>query len=258
MPAAFTRAVSPRLAECALTHVERRPIDPAKAAAQHARYERALQESGLEVIRLPELPDDPDGVFVEDTAVLLEGYALIARPGVASREMEGESTAQGLAGHMSVRRMVSGRLDGGDVLRLGRTIYAGLSSRTNEAGVAELAAFAEPLGYRVVPVRLDGCLHLKSGVSSLGADVAGTVTIIINGDWLHPALFADAEALSVDEQEPFAANCLRAGPNVIMPASNPRTAERIRSRGFSLIEVDVSELQKAEAGVTCMSLIKED
>src|SRR5687768_5411589 len=138
MPTAFTRAVSLRLAECALTHLARQPIDPAKAAAQHARYERALQESGLEVIRLPELPDDPDGVFVEDTAVLLEGHALIARPGVASRDMEGESTAQGLAGHMSLRRMENGRLDGGDVLRLGRTIYAGLSSRTNEAGIAEL------------------------------------------------------------------------------------------------------------------------
>jgi dimethylargininase len=182
---AFTRAVSPKLPECALTHLDRTPIDVAKAIAQHAAYEQALADAGCEVIRLPELPDDPDAVFVEDTALLLDGHAVITLPGVASRAGETESSAAGLAANFELHRIASGFLDGGDVLRIGRTLYVGVSSRN----------------------------------------------------------------------EPAAANCLRLTDRLILPAGNPRTADRLRERGFEVIEVDVSELQKAEAGVTCMSLI---
>ena len=254
MGRAYTRAVSPRLAECALTHLERQSIDPARAAAQHAAYEAALESAGFTVTRLPALPDQPDAVFVEDTAVLIGDHALVTRPGADSRLGEANATAAGLAAsYFTVHRMVSGRLDGGDVLRIGTTLYVGLSSRTDRAGAAALEAFAAPFGHRVVRVELAECLHLKTAVTFAGSDGAGNPTLLVNSAWVDPALFADVDPLCVDEAA--AANCLRAGNRLILPASNPRTAERLRQRGFDLVEVDVSELQKAEAGVTCMSLI---
>ncbi len=136
MRRAFTRAVSPRLAECQLTHLERVAIDASKAADQHAAYERALAEAGFDIVRLPELADDPDAVFVEDTALLLGEHAVITRPGAASRIGEVDSTADGLRDHFTLHRLEEGFLDGGDVLRIGRTLYVGRSTRTDIEGVA--------------------------------------------------------------------------------------------------------------------------
>ena len=150
MRRAFTRAVSPRLADCELTHLQRVPIDPTKAAAQHAEYERALRDAGFEIVRLPELADDPDAVFVEDTALVLGDHAVITRPGVASRANETDSTAEGLRRHFELHRIETGHLDGGDVLRIGKRLYAGVSTRTDRAGIDALAAIARPLGYEVI------------------------------------------------------------------------------------------------------------
>jgi dimethylargininase len=255
---AFTRAVSPRLPECALTHLDRVPIDVAKATEQHAAYEQALAAAGFEVIHLPELPDDPDAVFVEDTALLLDSHAIITRPGAPSRIGETESTATGLAGHFELHRIQSGFVDGGDVLRIGRTLYVGLSTRTDAAGANRLAELAGPLGYRVVQANLRDCLHLKSGATLAGPDAKGTPVLLYSDRSVDPSQFIGIDPLPVDEREPGAANCLRVAGRVIIPAGNPRTAERLASRGFQVIELDVSELQKAEAGVTCMSLVSED
>lgn len=257
MARAFTRTVSPRLPACALTHLERTAIDYPKAATQHAAYEHALLEAGLEVIRLPDLPEDPDAVFVEDTALLLGRHAIITRPGIASRADETESTAAGLEPHFEVHRLGSGFLDGGDVLRIERTIYVGLSSRTDAAGIRALAEAARPLGYTVIEAELRDCLHLKTGATFAGADAAGTPVLLFNDRCVDPRQFGGVETMPVDEREPAAANCLRAGGRLILPAGNPRTAEALLHRGFDVAELDVSELQKAEAGVTCMSLIDE-
>jgi dimethylargininase len=255
MPLAFTRAVSPRIAECALTHLNREPIDPVRAIAQHASYEQALRASGCDVIRLPELSDDPDAVFVEDTAILLGGHAVITRPGAASRAGETESTAQGLAPYFEVHHLADGKIDGGDVLRIDDSLYVGQSSRTDFAGTKALEAVAGPLGYRVVPIELGKCLHLKTAVTFVGPDGAGRPILLANPDWIDPALFAGTDPLPVADDEPFAANIVRAGDRLIHAAGSPRTAARLRARGFTVIEVDLSELQKAEAGGTCMSLI---
>jgi len=257
MGTAFTRAVSPRIAECELTHLERVPIDPARAAAQHAAYEQALRDSGFDVVRLPDLPDQPDAVFVEDTALLLDGHAIITRPGVSSRAREVESTAAGLAGRFELHRLETGFLDGGDVLRIGRTIYVGRSSRTDAAGIAELGRIGSRLGYRVVEAELRDCLHLKTGATFAGPDARGTPVLLFNPKCVDPAQFEAVEPLAVHEHEPAAANCLRAGHGLVLPAGNPRTAERLRDCGFEIVEIDVSELQKAEAGVTCMSLVDD-
>ncbi len=249
---AFTRAVSPRIAKCELTHLERVPIDPAKAAAQHAAYEQALAGAGFTIVRLPALADHPDAVFVEDNAVLLGDHAVITRPGAASRRSETQSTADGLAPHFTIHRIESGFIDGGDVLRIGQRIYVGLSTRTDQAGIDALAAIAEPLGFEVRRAELRDCLHLKTG-----ATLAGPGVLLCNPQAVDPAPFADVEPLAVDPGEPAAANIVRAGDRLILPAGNPNTAAKLRARGFKVIEVDVSELQKAEAGVTCMSLIDE-
>jgi dimethylargininase len=257
MSRAFTRAVSPRLAECQLTHLQRVPIDPAKAAEQHAAYERALADAGLEIVRLPELREDPDAVFVEDTALLLEGHAIITRPGAPSRIGETISTADGLSGHFALHHVTDGYLDGGDVLRIGETLYVGLSTRTDTTGISSLRDAAGPIGFEVIQAELRDCLHLKTGATVAGRDQSGTPVLLYNPGCVDPAQFAGVEPLAVDPEEPAAANCVSAAGQVILPGGNPRTADRLRERGFHVVEVDVSELQKAEAGVTCMSLIDE-
>lgn len=257
MPKAFTRAVSPRLADCELTHQDRVAIDAAKADAQHFAYERALAQAGYKVIRLPDLPENPDGVFVEDTALLLDGHAVILRPGVVSRAPETRSTAAGLADHFELHHLTDGHVDGGDVLRIGRTLYVGLSTRTDLAGIAALREVVRPIGFDVVKAELKDCLHLKTGATLAGTDRTGSRVLIYNRESVDPSQFTGVEPLAVDANEPSAANCLRAGDRLILPAGNPRTAQRLRERGFQVVAVDVSELQKAEAGVTCMSLIAD-
>lgn len=257
MPLAFTRAVSSRIADCALTHLDRRPIDPQRAAAQHAAYERALADAGFQVIRLPQLDDDPDAVFVEDTALLLGEHAVITRPGAESRASEVSSTAAGLDPYFTVQQLDAGVLDGGDVLRIGDRLYVGQSSRTDAAGTKALAALVAPLGYEVVPVELGRCLHLKTAATFAGPDRDARPRLLVNLDWVDAALFAGTEALSVAASEPFAANVVRASDRLIMAAGSPETAAILRGRGFKVVEVDLSELQKAEAGGTCMSLIAD-
>ena len=255
MPIAFTRQVSPRIVECALTHLDRRQIDADLAADQHSAYERALKDAGFDIVRLPYLANDPDAVFVEDTAILLGEHAVITRPGAASRAGETQSTAEGLEPYFRIHHLAGGTLDGGDVLRIGGTLYVGQSSRTDMAGTKALKAMVSPIGYRVVPVELGKCLHLKTAVTYAGPDGAGRPTLLVNPDWVDPAIFADTDPLPVADDEPFAANIVRAGDRLIYAAGSPKTAARLRDRGFTIIEVDLSELQKAEAGGTCMSLL---
>ena len=255
MPKAFTRAVSPKLADCELTHLERLPLDTAKAVQQHAAYEDALRGAGFEVIRLPELPENPDGVFVEDTALLLDGHAVITRPGAASRASEVGSTGDGLTGQFEIHRITDGFVDGGDVLRIGSTLYVGLSTRTDATGIQSLRSISHAIDFEVVQAQLGDCLHLKTGATFAGPDQAGTPMLLYSPRSVDPAQFAGVDPLATDDNEPDAANCLRVGDRLILPAGNPRTADRLRARGFNVVEVDVSELQKAEAGVTCMSLI---
>jgi dimethylargininase len=257
MQLAFTRQVSPRIVDCALTHLDRQPIDANRAMAQHAAYEQALRDAGFEVVRLPYLADDPDAVFVEDTAILLGGHAIITRPGAASRTDETQSTAEGLAPYFTIHRLLAGTLDGGDVLRIGDTLYVGQSSRTDAVGTEALETVVAPLGYRVVPVELGRCLHLKTAATFAGLDGAGRPTLLVNPEWVDSAIFEGTDPLPVAEGEPFGANIVRAGNRLIYAAGSPRTAARLRERGLDVVEVDLSELQKAEAGGTCMSLISD-
>ena len=251
MPIALTRPVSDSLAQCELTHLERTPIDVDRARAQHRAYERALADLGCRVERLPAQPDLPDAVFCEDAAIVLDELALIARPGAPSRRPEVPSVAQALARYRDLVEIEApGTLDGGDVLRVGRTIYVGLSQRTNSAAVEQMAALLSPLGYSVRGVPVTGCLHLKSAVTEVAPG-----TLLIHRGWIDASAVGDHTWIDVDPGEPFAANALRIGDAVLYAAAYPRTLARLRAHGIDVRTVDVSELAKAEGAVTCCSLI---
>ncbi len=160
MPIAVTREVSPAINRCELTHVAREAIDVNAARAQHHQYEECLAALGCRVIRLPDTPDLPDSVFVEDCAVVLDEIAIITRPGAESRRAETTSVAGGLRAFRELEHIQPpATVDGGDVLLVGRTLFVGLSSRTNGAAVEQLGSLLHPLGYSVVAVEVAGCLH---------------------------------------------------------------------------------------------------
>jgi dimethylargininase len=248
---AFVRKPTESLAHCELTHLERVPIDVARAQAQHAAYAGALAELGVRVEWLPPLPEHPDAVFVEDTAIVLPDLAVVTRPGAESRRGEVLSVANALSRHRSLAWIEApATLDGGDVLVIGRTIFVGLSSRTNAEAVAALRAIVDPHRYEVVPVRIRRSLHLKSASTFIPP-----VTVVANGQWIDPAIFGGMNVIATHESEPAAACTLTLGGCTLVQASAPKTEERLRKAGVKTRAMDVSELQKAEAGLTCMSLV---
>jgi dimethylargininase len=248
---ALTRLVPPSIVRCELTHLARTPIDVERAAAQHAAYERALVRLGCALRRLPEEPDLPDSVFVEDTAIVLEELAVIARPGAESRRGETVSVAAALSEHREVACIREpGTLDGGDVLCVGRRVYVGLSGRTNADGARQLAELLAPHAYLVTGVEVRGCLHLKSAVTAVSDD-----TLLVNPQCVDIGQFRASRRIEVDPAEPSGANTLRIEDTVVCAAAAPRTRERLERQGFVVESVDVSELAKAEAGVSCCSLI---
>jgi dimethylargininase len=247
---ALTRPVSATIADCELTFLDRRPIDARRAAAQHEAYERCLAEH-CTLVRLVAAHDLPDAVFVEDAALVLDEIAILTRPGAESRRAETQSVEAALKQYRPLSRIHSpGTLDGGDVLLLDRTIYVGRSQRTNDSGIAQLRSLAA--GYDVVPIAFRGCLHLKSAVTRIGER-----TLLINPEWVDPGVFRGFETIPVDPDEPHAANALRLDDSVLYSASYPRTRHALEERGHRVVTVDVSELEKAEAGVTCCSIIFE-
>jgi dimethylargininase len=179
---------------------------------------------------------------------------VITRMGATSRRGEAESLAEALAAYRPLRRMAApGTLEGGDVVRIGRALFVGRSARSNDEGIAQLARETAPFGYTVRAVEICGCLHLKSACTYLGRD-----TVLANRDWVDPAPFAVCHVIDVPPDEAAAADALAIGGTVILPASFPQTARQVERAGWRVLPVDVSELQKAEAGVTCMSLIFND
>jgi dimethylargininase len=251
MLTAIVRVPSRRLPECELSFLEREAIDVAVARAQHRDYQSVLRAAGARVTELPPLDDLPDATFVEDAAIVLDECAVLAPMGAASRKPESESMAAALAPHRRIEWLTApATLDGGDVLRLGRSIYVGQTPRTNAAAVAQLRALTGPLGYTVTAVPVSLCLHLKSACARLD-----DTTVLVNAGWIAPSVFGDRRIVPVASDEPWGANVVRAGGTVIFPASAPRTRKIVEQIGFATVAADVSELQKAEAGVTCLSLV---
>ncbi|HEY2344547.1 MAG TPA: arginine deiminase-related protein [Xanthomonadaceae bacterium] len=252
MPIAITRDVSASLADCQLSFVDRSPIDIAKARAQHEAYRRALEALGCEVIALPAQDAMPDAVFVEDVAVVVDEIAVLTRPGAESRRGEGATVGEVLGRYRELCAIEApGTLDGGDVMRVGRSIYVGQAARTNAAGIAQLAAHVAPFGYTVQAVPTRECLHLKSAVTQVGED-----TLLIQPLWIDREPFAGYRLIEVDPSEEHGANALRIGSaGVIQPSNFPRARERLERAGIAVVSVDLSELQKAEGATTCCSIV---
>jgi len=252
---AITRQVSPAMEHCELTHLTRQPIDIQLAKRQHRAYEEALEAVGCQVQRMPAASDLPDSVFVEDAAVVFEELAIITRPGAVSRRPETASVADALRPYRPLSMIdAPGTMDGGDVLKIGKNVYVGLSSRSNAQAIEQMQTVLSPFGYKVHSIEVKGFLHLKSAVTQLAENL-----LLINPAWVDAHLFGNMQVVEVDASEPYGANALWIGEGVIYPASFPRTWQRIdkalEKYHCQLFGVDVSELQKAEGAVTCCSLI---
>lgn len=250
---AITRKVSSALANCELSYLPRQPIDLEKARAQHKAYEDLLDRLGARVFSLPEEPDLPDAMFVEDPAIVFDEVAVICPLGTETRRKEAPSLAAALEPYRKLAYVkLPGTLEGGDVLRVGKRVFAGVTKRSNPEGIRQLAVIVAKFGYELTAVPVSGCLHLKSAVTFLGRK-----TLLANRAWFEAMRFASFEWIDVDPSEAHAGNALTVGETVVFPASFPKTRERIEARGFKVVSLDISELQKAESALTCSSLLFE-
>ena len=252
LPAALVRQVSTRLADAELTYLDRVPIDVARAREQHAGYVALLRRLGHEVVEVAPRDDLPDGTFVEDAVVVVEDLAVLTRPGAESRQPEVASVrdvVQGL-GLRTAAVQAPDTLDGGDVLQVGSTVFVGLGGRTTAGAVDQLRAHLAPLGRTVVAVPVLGCLHLKTGATALPD---GTVLTVPG--WIDCAPFAQAGLPLLEVPEPTGVDVVLSGDRVVLSAAAPRTASLVRGRGVEVHEVDIGELEKAECGPTCLSVL---
>jgi dimethylargininase len=246
---ALVRAPGPRLADGIVTYVERRPVDVALAVSQQAAYRRALVAAGWSVVEVEPAEDCPDAVFVEDTVVVCDGLAVLSRPGAPARrpEVAGTETAVRGLGLDVARIEPPGTLDGGDVLQVGTTVYVGHGGRTDANGIRQLRAHLDPLGRKVVAVPLGAVLHLKSAVTALP-----------DGTLLGRARLVDGSVLPrlrpVDEET--GCHVVPLGDDrVLIAASAPRTADLLSALGYTPVVVDISEYEKIEGCVTCLSVL---
>jgi dimethylargininase len=258
---AITRAVSPAIVNCELRFIARQPIDLQIAREQHHAYEMLLEKLGARVISLPAEPHLPDSMFVEDPAIVLDELAVVFPLGTESRRPEATSLAQAISKFRKLEYItLPGTAEGGDILRVGGRVFAGLSSRTNAEGIRQLKVILAPYRYEVIGVEVANCLHLKSAVTYIGRKHASGsratfATLLANRAWFDTEPFTGFEWVEVDPEEPHAANALALYNTIIFPASFPNTLARIEAAGFHVTPLDISELQKAESGLTCSSLI---
>lgn len=247
----LTRQPSPRMEYAELTHMARARIDADMARRQHDLYCAALAQAGAEVEVLPPLAGYPDCAFVEDLVVSLPEVTILCRPGVASRQGEVAHIVASLPADRDVVALDgAATLEGGDVLRIGRTLYVGMSGRSNPDGIAALRQGVARFGYEVVPVPVRGALHLKTAVTQLPDG-----RLLLNPDWVAAGGLGGRAFVRVDPDEAFGANSLTVGTALFYPAVHRKTAARLRAEGLAPVLLDISEFAKAEAGLTCMSVV---
>jgi dimethylargininase len=250
MPAfiALVREPGPDLIHAISGHHQKNQINFERAHDQHGQYVGALEQAGAEVVILAPLESFPDSPFVEDTAVIFEHQALICRMQAKSRRGEVASVAEEVGRYRTITHLKPpATLDGGDVLMTDQAVYVGQSTRTNREAVK---AFADCSGKPCISVPVHRGLHLKSSVSFLGNNL-----LVLNPKNVDASAFEKFDWITVDENESYAANCLTLGKFILMPAGYPNLADKIRAHGFHIIELEMSEFEKADGSVTCLSLI---
>jgi dimethylargininase len=245
---ALVRRPSKNFTQALSEHPEATSINFQKAQQQHAAYCEALQTAGLTVEVLEPLDDFPDSVFIEDNAVILEGRAVLCSMKAVSRQGEVSFLAEALQSRLPVLHLQAPVfIDGGDILQTDDTLFVGQSQRTSAEAIEALQSLTSK---QVVPVRVKQGLHLKTSVSTLGKNL-----LVINPSHIETEPFRSLEWIEVDEEEAYAANCLSVGNYVILPAGFPKLEQRIQQQGFKTLPVEMSEFQKADGGVTCLSLL---
>ena len=248
---AITHAPSPKLEQGERTHIDRAAIDFARACQQHEAYCQMLCDCGTEVRVLNANRTLADSVFVEDTAIVLDETAVMTPMGAKSRRAESAGVELELRKYREIERIhLPANIEGGDVLRVGCKLLVGISSRTDRNGVNALDSIVRHHGYKVIPVPVSGCLHLKTGCTALPDE-----TLLVNPAWLDLDALRGFGTMPVPESEPWAANVALVNGTVCLAAGHRRTAEMIRQRGFQVRTTELSEFAKAEGGVTCLSIL---
>jgi len=251
MPNAIIRSISPKMADCELTHLERHPIDLQLAISQHEIYENTLGQLGYHIIRAEAAPQLPDSVFVEDCVVVVDELAILTHPGAESRRAEVEGLEAVLKPYRKLYFIQPPSIiDGGDVLVIGKQIWIGLSNRSDKSGVEQFRNIVTPYNYSVEGIHVTGCLHLKSAVTQVAEK-----TVLLNPDWIDANIFKDFKIIKTHPDEPHAANALLLNKTVLFPKAYPLTAKRLMNAGIKIIQLDNSEVIKAEGALTCCSVI---
>ncbi len=248
---AFTALVRPPglcFPQAISDHPEKDKIDLSSAVIQHQHYVEALKQAGCKIISLPPEDNLPDATFVEDTAVIFEDTAVMCSMKEATRKNEMESVAKVLESYRKIERLKPpANLDGGDILNTPEAIYIGLSKRSNESAAQSLSKL---INKKIIPVSVTQGLHLKSAVSYLGGNL-----LLINPLRVDSSTLKNFQWIEVEEKDAYAANCLVLGNKIIMSAGFPEVSEKIRPYGLEMIELEMSEFEKADGGVTCLSII---
>lgn len=248
---AVTNVPSPLLYLGVRTFADEAAVDYAIALRQHEAYRSALERCGCRVISLEVNRDHPDSVFVEDTALVLDEVAIMMSPGAASRRDEPRGIEPTLREYRTVVCVEPpATIDGGDVVREGKQLYAGESQRTNEAGISALAALSRTHGYEVTSIPVFGCLHLKSACSALPDG-----RFLVNADWIDVSPLPRDRLVQVPDSEPWAGDVLVIGERIIVSDAFPETIALLEGQGWEVVPVGVSEFAKVEGGVTCLSLV---
>jgi dimethylargininase len=247
----LTHTVSPNLAQGEVTYIDRAPVDYTLALQQHDQYCSTLAAHGVEVKKLAMNSDYPDSCFVEDTTIVLDEIVIITRMGTASRRGE----TAGIAAEISKYRETvaieqPASIEGGDVLRIGKTLFVGLSTRTNAQGIEALTAIVQYFGYKVIPVSVTGCLHLKTACTAVSDD-----TLLINPLWIETAPLQDFTLLPVSPDEQWAANTIRVNDTLFVQAGFPSMLEQVRKFTTNIELLNISEFRKVEAGLSCLSIL---
>ena len=251
---AITHLPSPRMGDALRTFIDVEPIDLALAGRQHEAYRAMLERAGARVVVLDPNLAHADAVFVEDTAIVLDELAVLTSMGAPSRREEPRGIEPELRKHRAeiVRLEAPATLEGGDVLRVGRTVLVGATGRTNAAGMDALEAVLRRFGYALRRVRVDGCLHLKTACTALPDG-----RLLVSPRWVDARDLEGFDVVEVDAAEPDAANVALVHGRVLAAAAHRRTLARLGDLGFEVDAVDLSEFAKAEGCVTCLSILLE-
>ena len=251
---AITRGVSSNMDACELTYCSRDNIDLNKAVLQLEQYNELLRTWDVDLVTMPASNSYADCCFVQDTAVVLDEICVIASMGAATRQGEVSEVERLVSPLRKIRRILPpATLDGGDVVQIGKRLYVGHSTRTNARGIVALDRLVEPFGYTVVPVHVNGGLHLTTGCGVINDE-----TVLLNPRWLDAHAFRGLRQLHVPESEPWAANTIRVDNAVCLEDRAPRTLELVQPFAERIDKLDISEFRKAEGSLSCLSLIFRD